>query len=481
LLEFARPGLLLAGAAAALVPLLLHLISRRPAEPVALPTFRFLHADPRTNLRVRRRPSDVLLLLLRMLLLLLLGAGFAGPVWFPRQQGVAELVLLDRSMRGVAWQQAVRQAEDLLIAPDGRLRGRLVVFDSVATIVPAVETDEALFDSLRQSIALPPSSDYGAALRAIRSGARDLAGTDSIRVTLLSDLRWAGWRPGMSPLRRAAWPGALHIPELPVTSDSASATARTEWQRAGRAVVLAPDSGGAYVRAALEASGWAVEVASPAMSPSADTAVTYLVLAPPTPSTAAALLERAGAGATVVVAADVPPPLRDALPWRASTREAGTAPRGGSMMLLPQLVLTGAVNRGPGTATGGAVVAVWEDGSPAAAAAPEGNGCLVFVAAALEAGTLPLSVSYPAMLEGMSRACEPGAEGTLSGGYGIPEEFLDRGARAVLRGEDLPPAVPARSVSARAEGIELGRWLLLGAVAIAIVETLLASRRPGPT
>ncbi|HEX2189023.1 MAG TPA: BatA domain-containing protein, partial [Longimicrobiaceae bacterium] len=97
MLQLARPALLAAGLAAALLPLLLHLVARRPPERAPLPTARFLAPDARTAVRLRRRPTDLLLLALRMLLLVLLGAAAAGPAWLPRQRGTAELVLLDRS------------------------------------------------------------------------------------------------------------------------------------------------------------------------------------------------------------------------------------------------------------------------------------------------------------------------------------------------------------------------------------------------
>jgi hypothetical protein len=108
MLEFARPTLLLAGAAAALLPLLLHLIARRPPARVALPTARFLEPRPHTRLRLARRPSDLPLLLLRMLFILLLFAAFAGPQWHTPRQGTAELVALERTrIMAPVWTDAV--------------------------------------------------------------------------------------------------------------------------------------------------------------------------------------------------------------------------------------------------------------------------------------------------------------------------------------------------------------------------------------
>ncbi|HEU0053692.1 MAG TPA: BatA domain-containing protein, partial [Longimicrobium sp.] len=137
MITFGTPAFLLAGALAALVPLALHLIRRRPPSRAPLPTARFLSDDPRTSIRVSR-PTDLLLLALRMLLLVLVGAAFARPAWLPAPDGTSEIVLLDRSapMAGAAWRPAVDAARRALIAPDGSARGELVLFGREPVPVP---------------------------------------------------------------------------------------------------------------------------------------------------------------------------------------------------------------------------------------------------------------------------------------------------------------------------------------------------------
>ena len=148
MLIFGAPLLLMAGALAALVPLALHLIRRRPPTRSPLPTARFLSEDARSSIRVSR-PTDRLLMALRMLLLLFFGAALARPSWVPAPRGTREVVLLDRgaSMRG-EWPRAVAEARRNLLAPGGTARGDLVLFDTTAAHVPQRRITAALFDSL---------------------------------------------------------------------------------------------------------------------------------------------------------------------------------------------------------------------------------------------------------------------------------------------------------------------------------------------
>ncbi|HET7461305.1 MAG TPA: BatA domain-containing protein, partial [Longimicrobium sp.] len=192
MLTFGTPAFLLAGALAALVPLALHLIRRRPPARAPLPTERFLTPDPRTSVRVSR-PTDPLLLALRMLLLALAGAAFARPAWVPRARGTSEIVLVDRgAAMASGWARAVAAARGRLLGPDGRARGELVLFDTAALRVPRRRVTPALFDSL---VSAPPSAGtirYAAALRAIPGAARELRGADSVRVAMITRPRWGG-------------------------------------------------------------------------------------------------------------------------------------------------------------------------------------------------------------------------------------------------------------------------------------------------
>jgi hypothetical protein len=463
-LDLARPGLLAAGLLAALVPLVLHLIARRPPERVALPTARFLAPDSRTAIRLRRRPTDLLLLALRMLLLALLGAAAAGPAWLPRQQGAAELVLLDRSaaMDPAAWTAVVGAARRALLGPDGSARGALVLFDSAAAPVARGGLTAALFDSLAAAGPGRSAPDYAAALRAVPSAARGLGGADSVRVTLLSSLRWDGWRPGLAAVRGAAWPGAIRLPELPSAVASADTAEPPSTVRRTAAVLAAPGRGG-YVAAALGATGWSV-------GPAGDSASVYFVLGAGDATAASRVRAASGAGATVVVSGAAPAGWSDVLPWKID-EDADAPAGGGSLVLDDGMRLDGAARRLAGRPTGGArLLAAWEDGRPAAAASRVGRGCVVYLAAELEVGSLPLGASFPRVVDRLARGCD-GARSRVGGA--AP---LDQGARAVLRGGGRE-SVAVASLGAAGGGIPLARWMLGAALLVALVETVLAYGR----
>jgi hypothetical protein len=466
-LTFAVPGFLLAGALAMLLPLALHLIRRRPPVRAPLPTTRFLVEDPRNAVRVSR-PTDLRLLALRMLLLLLLGLALARPAWIPAPQGTSTVILLDRgaAMRGDGWRTALGQARRTLLGADGQARGELVMFDTAAVRVPRHRITPALFDSLLASAPSDHPADYAAALRAIPASARELRGADSVRVRMVSALADAGWTPGMAPLRRAAWPGTVDLARVPMArpaADSAGAGA------AARTALTLAARGGGFASAALGAAGIEGGRANPQAPLSADAAV-YLLLEAPAAATAGQLLERARAGATLVVTpAAAVDALRAELPWRGGFAVADSS--GGTLWFGPELELAGAAGRveSGSPADGARTVAAWGDGRPAAVARPLARGCVVFVGAELEGGELPYQAEYPAALARLANAC-------ASASATADARPLDPGALALLRGRG-PASVAASAVGASEAGVSLGRWVLAAALLVALVETLLAYRR----
>jgi hypothetical protein len=465
-LTLAVPAFLVAGALAMLVPLALHLIRRRPPGRAPLPTARFLVEDPRKAVRVSR-PTDLPLLMLRMLLLLLLGFGLARPAWIPAPEGTSTVVLLDRgsAMRGEGWRTAVGEARRSLLGADGEPRGELVLFDTAAVRVPRARVTPALFDSLLTADAGGAASDYAAALRAIPPAARELRGADSVRVRMISALTDEGWTAGLAPLRRAAWPGTLDLARVPIARMAADSAAPAA---ANLTSVTLAAPGGGFVATALAAVG----MEGPRLSPSGAlpaAATVYVLLNAPSASVAAQLLERARAGATLVVTPGaVAEPLRAALPW---TGGAGLVRGGGAMWFDAETELAGAAGRvqAGAPAPGARTVAAWDDGRPAATAKRLGSGCVVFVGTELEGGELPFQAEYPAALARLARGCD-------ATGGAADARPLDPGALAVLRGRG-PASVPASSVGAAEAGVSLGRWMLAAALLVALIETLLAYRR----
>lgn len=472
MIAFAFPAFLVAGLLAALVPLALHLIRRRPPSSAPLPTQRFLTEDARNAVRVSR-PTDLLLLALRMLLLALAGAALARPAWLPAPEGTSEIVLLDRgaAMSGDAWARAVGEARRALLDAQGEARGELVVFDTAATMVPRRRVTPALFDSLAAARPSSDRVDYAAALRAVRDAARGLRGADSVRVTMLTLPRWGGWSEGLAPLRRAAWPGALVIPDLGgprTTSPDSIAADSTDESR--RAMVVGSQRAGLFAAPALEATGWRVGRTPGVETLPADSAGLYLVLTRPAPAVASELRRRAEAGATVVVGRDgVTEEIRGMIPWTGFAPDE-RAP--GEMWIGPELQAGGASNGARGRpAEDARVIAAWDDGRPAASAAPLGRGCVVFAGTDLEGGGLPFSATFPRLLDRLGRGCE-----SADGSSADSDRPLDSGARAVLRGEGSP-VVAASAVAGAGGGVQLGRWLMAAALAVALIETFLAYRR----
>lgn len=474
MIEIARPALAAAGLGAALVPLVLHLIARQPRERVGLPTARFLEPDPRVAVRIRRRPTDPLLLALRMLLLVLAGLALAGPVWHPDRDGTAEVVLLDRgrAMRdGDAWPRAVAEARRRLLAPDGEVRGDLVLFDTAAVHYPGPSLTAARFDSLATAPPADVPSDYAVALRALAAAGRTLRGTDSARATLLTIPRWEGWRPGMAAIRRAAWPGALELPPFASSDLDGRQLVDDGARRRGAALVVAGRGEGVYVTAALEATGWSVIRST--SDEALDTARLIVVVTPPSGEVAQRIGERVRAGATLLSSTDAGA-LAPLLPWRGAT---GEALPGGSIWFRDGPRLERTATRAAGRpAEGATVLAAWDDGLPAAVAAPVGEGCAVVLAAPLEGGALPLSADYPRALDRLANGCAAdasadvvtGVEGGLS---------LDSGAVAMLRLADRPPTVAASAGAGPGGGVPLWRWVFAAALLVALAETALAYGR----
>src|SRR5690606_37062144 len=267
----------------ALVPPVLHLISRRPPERAPLPTARFLTPDPRTRIRVERRPTDLLLLALRSLFVLLLGLAFASPVWAPRRSGTVTVVALDRGAAMAAvWREAVDTARAILAASEGP--AILVVFDTAATRLDPGRPSVAALDSLAGAGPGGGPADYAAAFRGLRDAALSAVAAESARAWLVTLPRWGAWPQGLAAVREAAWPGEVGVVEGGLAGGAAgpdtgvagalrgapagdgvagaagSSGAGKASGAARRAVVLAPEGRGRFVGAALGALGYEVRV-----------------------------------------------------------------------------------------------------------------------------------------------------------------------------------------------------------------------------
>jgi hypothetical protein len=190
----------LAGLAALVVPVVLHLRHRDKDKPHRFPSLMFLERLP-IRTAERRRITDWPLLLLRALALVLLAVAFARPVLWtrraadPRAGERTVVVLLDRSLsmshRDV-WPAAIDSARRVVNAlrPDDRVA--VVLFDDEAEVAQPLTGDHALARAaLAKARPGAGGTHYAAALRAARQLVADARGATA-DVVVITDLQRSG-------------------------------------------------------------------------------------------------------------------------------------------------------------------------------------------------------------------------------------------------------------------------------------------------
>ena len=190
----------LAGLAAIVVPIILHLRHRDKDRPQKFPSLMFLELLPiRTS--ERRRITDWPLLLLRALALALLALAFARPV-FTRSAAVeksarsrAVVLMLDRSMSMGAegiWAAALDSARITIAKLDANDRVALVLFDDEAEVAQAFTRDHAgTLAILAKAKPGPRGTHFASALRAARQ-LINRAGDAKSEVVMVTDLQKGG-------------------------------------------------------------------------------------------------------------------------------------------------------------------------------------------------------------------------------------------------------------------------------------------------
>ena len=197
MLSFLSP-LFLAGAAAAAVPIVLHLLKREPEARVKFAAVKLIKQAP-VEYTDRRRLRELLLLALRVAALVLLALAFARPFLATGaavgSTGVT-IIALDTSYSLAApgrFERARQLAKDAVAkAPAGDLVG-VVTFADDAEIVAAPGSDRTLAtDAIEQASAGFGATRYRAALSA---ASQHLAGRHGT-VVLVTDLQENGWDAG---------------------------------------------------------------------------------------------------------------------------------------------------------------------------------------------------------------------------------------------------------------------------------------------
>jgi len=193
--------LFLAGALAAAVPILLHLLKREPETRLQFSAVKLLRGAPVEHSR-KQYLRDLLLLALRVTALLLLALAFARPFFrsdaFSAASGVT-VVAIDTSLSMSAGRQferakeLAREAVDR--APAGDLVG-IVTFADRAAVALQPAADRAMARSAIEAA----TTGFGAtSYRAALAAAADMTtahGGDRSTIVVVTDLQESGWDAG---------------------------------------------------------------------------------------------------------------------------------------------------------------------------------------------------------------------------------------------------------------------------------------------
>ena len=428
------PGFLLAGLAAAIGTVALHLIMHRLPPVAFLPTARVV--PPGTARAVRRamRPDDIPLLALRVAMLLLAAAALARPVLDPERRSAARVVVLDQS-RAVADIGEVRDSGRTLAEP-----GDIVVaFDSSARVVAGA--GDSLVGLQRRDVRGNLAGALVAAIQAAPS-LRDEA--DSVEIVLVSPFLREEMDDATLAVR-AQWPGRVRLVRVAADTATAPPAAAT----GGPGTGLPGDD---PLAAALRLRGTAARPGT-----------IRILRTPPAPDDSA----WARQGGVLV--------HWPAAPGGAGS-EAGAAAGAEASDSIGAVIAEGAVvvaafarSRDPSVspeAEGARSVAWWADGQPAASERPLGEGCVRDVLIAVPSrGDLVLRASFARLLHALTGPC-----GGASDRRRAPDELLANlsGTGPLAASSALPH--PARQSA-------LAPWLLAGALLLALAEPFV--RRQG--
>jgi hypothetical protein len=202
---FVVPGLAIAGAAAMSVPIVIHILSRRPRKPEPWAAMKFLLAAYRKH-RVRTRMEQWLLLATRCLLLLLLGAALAGPIWSAlgslagiSPRGRTMVVVVDNSVTSGAraGSASATRLEGLKatamkiidgLGPGDRVAVITAARPAAALISPPTADPAGARRMIEQLTAAESASDIAGALRLAQSSLDQMTeAPGDVYVALLSD------------------------------------------------------------------------------------------------------------------------------------------------------------------------------------------------------------------------------------------------------------------------------------------------------
>lgn len=200
---FVTAGLAIAGAVAVLVPILIHLLSRRRRRPIEWAAMRFLLEAFRRHRR-RLRLEQLLLLAVRCLIVALLGLALARPILegggLLRGAARAVFLVIDNGLMSglryddgrTALERHVAEAVELVesLEPGDVVGVVAAARPAEALLIPPSGRHGAVIEVLKSIEPTDSPTDLGAALTAVRGALDELdADRDQVLVYLLSDFR----------------------------------------------------------------------------------------------------------------------------------------------------------------------------------------------------------------------------------------------------------------------------------------------------
>lgn len=201
-LQFLTPLFLAVGAAAASLPLIIHLLNRERARRLVFSTIRFIKMSHQANVQ-RHRLKQLLLLLMRILILALLGLAFARPFFATSPAttgvtgGVRNIVIVLDTSYSMGYLDTFDRAKKAVIELANDLQptdtSALIFTNSRAKAVKPLDTEHRQIQTAVTSAQLTNhTTDY---LDAIQS-ADELLGEAEIgrkQIYFVSDLQRVGW------------------------------------------------------------------------------------------------------------------------------------------------------------------------------------------------------------------------------------------------------------------------------------------------
>ena len=193
----------LAGLAALVVPIVIHLTRRQKTQPVAFPSLMFVRQIPFRSER-RRRIRNWLLFAIRCAVLVLLAAAFARPFLDRTDDAAAAAllgsremtILLDRSYSMAyadRWERAREAARATINDLGSDTRATLILFDAGAETVTEATGDPArLLAALNRAEIGSAATRYAPALK-LAGGILGVSDRPRREVVLISDFQRTGW------------------------------------------------------------------------------------------------------------------------------------------------------------------------------------------------------------------------------------------------------------------------------------------------